>query len=230
MSKKSKEVGVCCGRCGGDPKNHCVVGEHEEHRGNEEIDVWYTYQIIKCMGCDSVRFRQFETCSESRDWETGELDEYDEAIFPEGKAHKHQPIDNSGLPEDVAKMYLETVLCFNAGSNTLAGGGLRATVEALCLQQQVKGNNLEKRIDSLVEKGVLAKKQAEHLHEERYIGNEALHEMHTPSDQDLKDGLEIVEGLLRTVYVLPVHAARLQKRRTSKSSTKAAPTPKSKKK
>lgn len=230
MSKQSEIVRIQCSRCGGDPKNHTVESEHSVHHGNDEIDVWNTYQIIKCMGCDNIRFRQYETCSESRDYETGKLEEYAEAVFPGSGPQKHLPIDTSGFPDDVGKMYLETVMCFNAGSNTLAGGGLRATVEALCLQQQVKGKNLQERIDALVGHGVLAKVQADLLHEERYIGNEALHEMLTPSDQDLNDGLEIVEGLLRTVYVLPVHASRLKQRRTTNASSKVAASEKPKKK
>src|SRR2546423_1012881 len=88
MSKHPETVRVQCGRCGGGSKNHSIVSEHVVHQGNDEIDVWNTYQIIKCMGCDSVRFRQFETCSESRDYETGKLDEYDEAVFPE-TGHKN---------------------------------------------------------------------------------------------------------------------------------------------
>lgn len=224
MSQQPVVVRVRCGYCGGEPRNHSVVAEHVERRESDDgdITVWNSYQIVKCLGCNAVRFRQFETCTESRNHFTGQLDEYDEFVFPDAVLRKHQPIDATRFPADVAKMYLETAQCFNVGANTLAGGGLRATVEAICRERNVQGHNLQVRIDALVQQGVLAQAQASLLHEERYLGNEALHEMHTPSDQDIRDGLEIVEGLLRTVYVLPLHAARLQQRRTGGASAPPA--------
>lgn len=221
MSQRPKTVRVHCRFCGGEPRNHSVVTEHiERHESRDgDITAWNTYQIIKCMGCDSVQFRQYETCTESWNNSTGQLDEYDTYVFPDVVLRKHQPIDATHFPADIAKMYLETVQCFNVGANTLAGGGLRATVEAICRDRNVQGSNLQVRINALVQQGVLAQAQADLLHEERYVGNEALHEMNTPSDQDVRDGLEIVEGLLRTVYVLPLHAARLQQRRIGGQST-----------
>ena len=53
------------------------------------------------------------------------------------------------------------------------------------------------------------------------LGNAALHEMETPSVQDIEDGLEIVEGLINTIYILPSKAERLKKRREAKSKPPA---------
>ncbi len=90
----------------------------------------------------------------------------------------------------------------NAGALILTGGGLRAIVEAICIDQNVTEGNLQARIDDLVSRGLLARPQAELLHEERYkryIGNEALHEVSLPAKGDIEDGLFIVEGLLNTI-------------------------------
>jgi hypothetical protein len=56
------------------------------------------------------------------------------------------------------------------------------------------------------------------LHEERYIGNDALHEMITPTKQDLEDGLKIVETIMNAIYVLPKRAARLKSNRATEKS------------
>ena len=77
----------------------------------------------------------------------------------------------------------------------------------------VEGKTLQLKIDELVTKNLLAKPQADALHEERYLGNVALHEIERPSQADLEDGLEIVEGLLFTIFVLPLHATRMKKKR-----------------
>ncbi|HSF65816.1 MAG TPA: DUF4145 domain-containing protein [Nitrospiraceae bacterium] len=96
---------------------------------------------------------------------------------------------------------------------TWAGGGLRAIVEAICIDREVSGQNLQNKIDDLVTKGLLAKPQADLLHEERYIGNAALHEISPPAKQEIEDGLAIVEGLMTAIYVLPLRAQRLKKKR-----------------
>ena len=73
-------------------------------------------------------------------------------------------------------------------------------------------------INELVRQNLLTTAQAELLHEERYIGNAALHELETPSAQDIEDGIGIVEGLINTIYILPFKAKRLKERREFKKS------------
>jgi hypothetical protein len=119
----------------------------------------------------------------------------------------------SEFPGKVARIYIETIQTFNAGALILAGGGLRAIVEAICIDQNVKGANLQSKIEALVANDLLAKPQADLLHEERYLGNAALHEVESPTRQEVEDGLAIVEGLLSTIYVLPIRAERLRKKR-----------------
>ena len=110
-------------------------------------------------------------------------------------------------------MYSETLSAFNAGILTLCGGGLRAIVEAICIDQGIISGNLVAKINGLVTAGFMVQTQADFLHEERYIGNNALHELRTPSRQDLDDGLRIIENLLETIYVLPERAQRLKDKR-----------------
>jgi hypothetical protein len=120
------------------------------------------------------------------------------------------------IPTPVWKMYKETINALNANIRTLAGGGLRATVEAICQHYGIKDGNLEKKIDKLAKRNLLTAAQAEFLHLGRFLGNYALHEMETPSPQDLEDGLGIVEGLMNTIYILPSKAERLKKSREDK--------------
>lgn len=48
------------------------------------------------------------------------------------------------------------------------------------------------------------------------MGNDAIHEMKTPSKQDLLDGLRIIEGLMNALYILPTHAKRLKSSRSKR--------------
>jgi len=218
MSNQESSTKVPCTTCGGEPRNHEVVCELSipwVDEGNGE-EGGTTYQICRCKGCDQVRFREKSWSTYYLDPETGDY-EPSIRIYPEALGSARLPIETGEMPDDVSRIYAETIIAFNAGALTLTGGGLRAIVEAICIAQEVSGSNLQIKIDNLAAKGLLAKNQAELLHEERYIGNAALHEMLPPSKQEVEDGLAIVEGLLNTIYVLPLRAARLRKTREGRS-------------
>ncbi len=131
---------------------------------------------------------------------------------------KRSPISTRDFPESVSRVYSETVAAFNGGALVLSGGGSRAIVEAICRDRKVSGKNLQEKIDDLVAKDLLAKPQADLLHEERYIGNAALYEILPPAKQEIEEGLEIVEGLMNAIYVLPLRAERLRKKREDREN------------
>ena len=92
-------------------------------------------------------------------------------------------------------------------------------MEAICIGRKVSGQDLQKKIDDFVAKGFLAKPQADLLHEERYIGNAALHGILPPVKQEIEDELVIVEGLMNTIYILPLQAERLREKRQKRTKT-----------
>ncbi|QDU09659.1 DUF4145 domain-containing protein [Gimesia aquarii] len=231
MNAREKVVKVRCSKCGRGYRNHLVLFETKKEYGDPDIGWTHDefHQLIQCRGCDTFRYRRFNIELEYNPPEH-RSDPYDIQIYPndESESELRKPIqfknnleeEGSLVPENVWKMYRETIHCFNANARTMAGGGLRATVEAICLSQKINNGNLQKKIDELAKRNLLTTAQAELLHEERYIGNSALHEMTTPSSQDIEDGLEIVEGLINTIYILPSKAEALRKRRTTRGKSK----------
>jgi len=227
-----KTVQVRCADCGGGFRSHRILFEHKNSYGGPDggWDHNEHHQLVECMGCGTVKYYQF-SMGQDCDTYTGRPEPYNEHVYPsndfdadkrtvmdfgEEVNRKGQPL----IPENVWKMYRETIDSLNAKARTLAGGGLRATVEAICLEQGITQGTLQTKIDELAKRSLLTTSQAQLLHEERYIGNAALHEMTTPTVQDIDDGLGIVEGLINTIYVLPSKAERLRKRRESKIKKK----------
>lgn len=223
-SLKPKQVRIECDECGGGFRNHEVVCEHVHHGGSEHSYQWGERdQICKCLGCDAIRFRR-ET------WNSDDLDEDGDPetsvrVFPSPSGRRSAAQRLQGLPDPVGRIYNETVIAFSASARTLAGGGLRAIVEAVCLQKRIPGANLQKRIDALASAGLLAQAQADLLHEERYLGNAALHEMDEPALKDIEAGLEIIETLLSTIYIAPMQAARLRRQRESRNKKRPKKVP-----
>jgi len=135
------------------------------------------------------------------------------------------------VPSTLRRIYNEIVDCFNNDSPTLCAAGLRALVEGICAQlgiadgplevpgrgggmQIVRKNNLERKIAGLMEKRLLTHASAQTLHEHRYLGNSAVHELARPSADELRLALEIVEHVLEEqLYELPEKAAELQRAR-----------------
>lgn len=237
--KKEKEsVWIQCDNCGGGNKNHSIL-----HQERVESDPQYPmaptdYQIVRCLGCETIRFRTI-------DWDPVGQDHfgdfvYNEKIFPtpqerewgdglfKDKVPKAAPAAwRDKLPKATQEIYTETILAINTKARILAGAGLRAIVEALCVDQKVPGKNLEAKIEGLVARSLLTKPQAEILHVARYIGNNALHEIARPSNADLRQSLAIIESLLQSIYVYPDVIKELrgrhEKKRLPKPATKALP-------
>jgi hypothetical protein len=229
MAEEEKTKWILCAACGHRNRNHRVLYEKEVAKYGGKLfspDLIEHHRLVQCMGCDSIKY----AISKS-DWmgdDVGPGVETDLKVYPDapGPTQQRLPTINEGeatddegkllIPAPVWKMYKETLDALNANIRTLAGGGLRATVEAICLDNQIKEGGLQSKIDELAKRSLLTIAQAELLHEERYLGNAALHELTTPSAQDIEDGLRIVEGLINTIYILPSKAKRLKKRREFK--------------
>lgn len=225
-------IWVTCSSCGHKHRNHRVLHEQAKHFVDDpysgaEIMREY-HRLVECMGCETIKYvistLDLQCYDEFEGPQEGNFKVYPDAP---GSAERRLAVignddatDEKGnplIPEAVWKMYGETIDAVNANIRTLAGGGLRAVVEAICLDKKIANPNLQEKIEELANQGLLTKTQAELLHEERYLGNAALHEMATPSAQDIEDGLGIIEGLINTIYILPSKAARLKKRRQVKA-------------
>jgi len=181
------------------------------------------HRFVECVGCESLKYvTSTEDPYEHDPYEGGEQDF---KVYPDAPGNPPRRAANisaddlrgkdglSLIPDTVWKMYKETSDALNGGIRTLSAGGLRATVEAICLDSGITSGTLQQKIDELANKKLLTTSQAALLHEERYLGNAALHELETPSNQAIEDGLGIVEGLMNTIYILPNKAERLRNRR-----------------
>ena len=211
---KREIVQVRCPECGGGLRNHVVVVETPHDDGNDDVGIYvhYDYQVVRCEGCGTFRFREVYTNSEDTDDEYKAIPRI--SVYPE-HTQELRPTQKelAAIGGKVGRIYSETLKTLNAGANTLTGGGLRAIVEGICEDRGIKGGNLAQKIDGLASQGLLAKPQADLLHEHRFIGNAALHELEEPAQEDLLDAVDIVETLLQTIYILPKKAERMRKRR-----------------
>ncbi len=202
MAMETK-IKVHCLKCGRQT-NHESLTEHvvtgEEDGGYIQWRI--VHSIIRCCGCDEITFMKTTGSSVDFDPETGE---YCEAmsLYPDRASGRTALSSEHQFPRSVRSIYREVVCAMNSSSPLLAAIGLRALIEAICVAEQTKGNNLQDRINQLAADGHLSGKQAEMLHSHRFLGNSAAHEIAAPKPKELVAALDIAETLLKTIYVLP---------------------------
>lgn len=79
-------------------------------------------------------------------------------------------------------------------------------------------DTLQGKINGLHEKGKLTKENAENLHEHRFLGNSAIHELSVPKKDELSLAIEIIENVFDTLYEIPEKVSELRHKRLRKQS------------
>jgi Domain of unknown function (DUF4145) len=200
-----EEYFLPCTTCTGKPA-HKVLASVDESDHDDYMSWFVYYQVVQCCGCKTVSFRQASTNSEDivqvgdHEWESA----VQESVYPSRIAgRKGLGVEVKHLPATVRRIYDETQVALMSESPVLSGIGLRALLETVCKEKTAAGNDLFTKIDHLVSVHVLTPAGAAILHKIRTLGNAAAHEVKPHSDKQLGLAMDIVEHLLRDVYILP---------------------------
>jgi Domain of unknown function (DUF4145) len=178
--------------------------ESESDSINTTGESYGYYQIIMCLGCRTISFRQYFE-SQNSDNEIFGIQ-----LFPERDGENYiSPVEFKNLPQKVDKLYQQAIKSFNFKMPILCAAGIRATIEGVCMKHEITGNNLKEKINGLKEKGFISKLEVQRLHLLRFLGNEALHELETPSFDELRSAIKILNHLLEGMYDLEQEANAL---------------------
>ena len=225
-------IKVLCSSCKNTTK-HKVIKSIKE-KGSEPWDsshdfYWETdFEIIQCQGCETISFRSYGINSEHDDYEGRSIPTI--RIYPQRSKDTLVVKNYMNVPFSLQRIHRETIECYNYGNLTLCGAGVRALVEGICQENGITGGNvqftrsdgttgavrktnLQGKINGLHENGKLTAQNAEILHEHRFLGNDAVHELSTPSREDLKLAIEIVENVFDTLYEIPSKGLTLKRKR-----------------
>jgi hypothetical protein len=190
-----------CKRCDYDT-NHTILFK-ERVDGDENYHCMILYMIAKCDGCDRISFREefvdFESAypDDEGNWEP----EITVTTYPKEQI-KQKLEDIYVLPEKIKIVYTEAISAFNSDCFLLTGVAFRAVIEAICIEKNIIGKDLAKKIDSLVKQKLITEKEAQRLHSIRFLGNDSVHEMNVPEKEKLLIVLNIIEHLLNNLYII----------------------------
>ena len=181
------------------------------------------YQIVQCQGCETISFRQL-------DWFSEDGDSLTERLYPKRSKNSLPTKNYFNAPPSLRRIHRETIESFNNEVYTLCAAGLRSIVEGICEDRGIidgpitvtkkdgssiieRKKELQGKISGLCEKGILTKENSEILHEHRFLGNEAVHELSQPSPEELTLAIQIIEHTLDALYEIPKKALELKHRK-----------------
>lgn len=191
-----------CSKCQTDTNQDILHKEIISYRDEYMCDE--SYEIIKCRGCELISFRY-----EFVDIENAYYEANDELkpivtteVYPKTIKNHKSISETYYMPKVIQKIYFETLSAIKDGSFILAGLGLRSTIEAICIDKNIKGNDLSKRISNMAKQGLLSTSDSKLLHSIRFLGNDAAHEIKMPNEASVFTALRIVEHLINSIYIL----------------------------
>ncbi len=204
---------VACSRCNRQTNHKVLTSVQYYWDANGDIQGYDNYETISCLGCDEISFRLASTNSDDVDMdEDGEMvHSVTEELFPQRLIGRSPLDDQHFLPSKIKQIYKETHSALSSKLKILAGVGVGALIESVCLEEEAGGSNLKEKINDLVKKGILTQKSADILHETRFLRNRSAHEVEAATDTELSVAFDIMENLLQTVYIIPKKAEGLKK-------------------
>jgi Domain of unknown function (DUF4145) len=167
-----------------------------------------SWEILQCLGCDSVCFKEtnFDSEHDYPDEYGNFIPDITTNIYPKlikGRKHLINWDLRGIIPIHIETIYDETFTSLGNKQPILSGIGIRALVESVCKEKNAVGGNLRDKIDNLVDSGLLSRINADTLQKLRIMGNQSAHEVKPHSEKSLLVAFDIVEHLLREVYILP---------------------------
>ncbi|MGA2284892.1 MAG: DUF4145 domain-containing protein [Dehalococcoidia bacterium] len=191
----------------------------------EDEDEWVegTWGIWECLGCEEVVL--------SRSWiysielPVGGGYEPDVTLYPQRSSGEAKKKEYENIPEQLDLIYDEIIRTFNMEADVLCSAGLRALLEAICLDREPSSRSLPlaRKIDAL--RSSVPESIVKNLHGFRFLGNRALHELERPRRKDLALAISVMEDLLNAVYELDYRSADLYRRVSHDKERKAKENP-----
>ncbi len=172
---------ILCANCNRWTK-HTIHGAYDTYAEDGDVSGGAKHDLMACNGCDSVTYRRVSWFSEEPDLSTALYPPRAETPTPD---RKPKDFDCLAWNHPVNSVYQQTIVALNANLPTLAGAGVRLIIEGVCKDCKIvdgdvtdrngvtkRNANLVGKINGMVEQGLIGKKQADVLHEIRFLGND----------------------------------------------------------
>lgn len=215
---------IFCNNCNCET-NHTCQGEHYRDYPNYNNDgslgfvERQGYRLWICAGCESGTLEDYYIFDVTDTMYKNEL-MHQITYCPERNKLHVKSKEFKQLPKALTNIYREMLGSYNNNLAVLCALGIRALLEGICADKKIKGRSLREKIDEM--DSILPKNIVANLHSIRFTGNEAAHELSSPSMDELRLAIELCEDLLNFLYELDYKARSLSMvRKLRKKITKS---------
>jgi len=163
-----------------------------------EIDTEFTiYVFRKCPKCESPYLLKHSFLNHH---EVGIIQQGTEQLYPSGS---EQLISIESIPAEISNIYKQAKNCYEQNLPEPSIIMCRKCLEAICIDLDAKGNNLDKKIEYLKTNGKIDEKLFNWANQLRLIGNDAAHDINIKITKgDAKDSIIFLNALLLYIYTL----------------------------
>lgn len=232
---KKSEMKIHCNICNHHTNHQILTSANSIWEDRCDVHFYNTlmnYEILKCLGCDMITIQErWKMIAKGKT----ENDNHSEKDWMQINYYPNRNISNlsikpyNSIPKKLNYIYQETVNSINNNQYLLAAAGVRAIIEAICIELNIKKgpievdkngvkriiqkSNLEGKISGLFNKQIISQTQFDCLTELRYLGNKSIHEIEPPNFYPLKQGIEIMENIIENIYKLSDYHKQLKRNR-----------------
>ncbi len=204
---------IFCNRCGNETKHICKAEHYRDYPninpdGSLGLVERLGYRLWICAGCERGTLGEYYIFDVNDDDYVRSMEEQ---FFPERTRFYVKDKSFKRLPNRLKTIYQEILRAYNNKLKMLCAIGIRALLEGICADKGIKGRNLQTKINNMT--SIIPKNIVVHLHNIRFIGNEAAHELTGATDEELRLAIEICEDLLNYIYELDYKASQLSESR-----------------
>ncbi len=217
---QDQEEWMPCDQCGNKTAHKVltvvVSKTNVKHEDSDQVkyQLWTYHQTVQCQGCKNISFRKELKATYNFDCDPkSDGEEHWTVIrfFPPRLSDRMQMKDSFLLPYSIYQIYGESYKALCDELPVIAGIGIRAVIEAVCKEKSAQGRNLAEKIENLMLIGMITKEEENILHSIRYLGNKSAHEVKVHTEEELKAAFDVLEHLLRGVFILQKRAEILLK-------------------
>lgn len=224
----TEKVKAPCNECGRDTLHDVLFKNKTE--GSEDvseefsIEWWRTLRVLQCRGCEDICIRR--DTQNSEDYEPEGTLNTTTTYIPPRVFRKvpdwiaHSVPTRTGLPKPVRDLMNELYIALQADCLAASAMLTRATFEHCMIQKIGDKGNFKANMKAFTDGGYISEKHAEAVDHILEAGHASIHRAYIPSREDVVTIIDILEGVLRVVYVQNAQAAKI--RRKVPSRKKAA--------
>lgn len=213
-----------CPTC--DNEMHCSVVHHHPSTENVDLDEHYSistynnHYILRCEGCHTIFFLHISHCTE--DINADGFREEVTTIYPSPPTHVNSiheiRLDVLGALKErkwegtyASVLYNEICHAINSKNSIIGMLGIRSLLSEVCRLKTNYNKNFLKNLNKLENEGFLAPKSKDVFSAIIHTGNDAAHNMKIPSPGTLHLCLLVIESLITTLFIVPLHEEEIKK-------------------